>query len=250
MNRSQGFEETYETETPSRSYSKLYYSPRGFSASSPWSGTHATRQMEPKYKSELADGPGLSAEDYLSDSHLALQGSAPRNFNLFVSHPHSRLQLSPRKDVTWKPPRLMRSAGPSPHEVRSYIPYPDPIFRAAFPPSPSCTRRPTPQPRLALPPPPPQHAGGAGILLLPPTPATLYSRTAVSAAAVAPEAGRPIRARSLLGHRRRSPPLPPSGTRTNSRPPLCRMQTLAEALCSSRPQTLSLRRSVSLSRQN
>jgi hypothetical protein len=109
MNRSKSFMEGYEVETPNQVYSSLYYSPGEFD-------------------------PGLSAEDYLSDPLLAPPASVPRNFNLFVSHPRSRLQQpSLRKDVTWKPPRLMRSTEPSPREVRTHRPHPDPKLRSCIP---------------------------------------------------------------------------------------------------------------------
>ncbi len=53
----------------------------------------------------------------------------------------------------------------------------------------------------------------------PPTPppqATSSLPTAAAAAAAAPEAGRPIRARSHPGRRRGSPSLPPKGETANS----------------------------------
>ncbi len=116
MSCSQGFEENYETETPKQGGSKFYYSPQGLGAPNLWNGTIATRQMGSSYRGVQADGSGLP-EDYISDSLLAPAPSAPRNFNLFVSHPQSRPQQSPQKDVTWKPPRLKRSADA--HEVRN-----------------------------------------------------------------------------------------------------------------------------------
>jgi hypothetical protein len=126
MNRFQSFD---EMGTPGQN---IYHSPQGFGAPNTWNNAHSTQQMENRYKDDHTVGPGLSAEDYLPDSLHALQPSAPRNFNLFVSHPQSRPQYSAQKDNTWNPPRLMRPAQTPPREVRTDQ-YPASVA-ASFPP--------------------------------------------------------------------------------------------------------------------
>jgi hypothetical protein len=122
--RSQSFEDIYELGPHNHVYSNFNYSPEG--APNPWNETQASRYIEPRYMGGHTDGPGLTSEDYYSDSLLALPPSAPRNFNLFVSQPHTRLRPFTQRDATWKAPRLMRSAEPvssvsslHPREVRA-----------------------------------------------------------------------------------------------------------------------------------
>jgi hypothetical protein len=130
---SPSFEEGFDVGSPNQGYNNFHLSPQA--ASNPWSEVQATRYVEPRYMGGHVDGHGLTAEDYYSDSLLAMPPSAPRNFNLFVTQPHTRLRPFAQKDAAWKAPRLVRSAEPaSPHEAHAHVSDSSQGFAAAFPP--------------------------------------------------------------------------------------------------------------------